>query len=756
MNKLKPGFFLFFSLAIGHLCFAQNIRRSVVDSLMTVLKTARADTNQLHILNRLGRYYLTNGDKEHQAMRDTALIFFNKELDLAGRLPAKGDKEHIESLCCLGETYLAKDNYEQGRALFVQAADYYGKTGDKKMQGKILLRFGEAIRTKFPVLSDKQIITTANLYEKAAALFITTGDSRDEITAYLDMAYLHSRYYQSDEAEADCLRAIKKYKGRFDTEMSRIYFRLSIIERYRGNLNKALQYALESIKLTEKSNDKNLIVSARPWQYGELALIYDALGLTENSIIWYKKCLALRENLPIKLEFKYRTAGFIAQGLIKQKKFKEAFDTVLGIEKRHPPDNNYSKAIISEIKANCYNALGNYKKAEELYLLSLKLFGDETGDEIVTLAKYDVAKFYIKMNEYKKAAFYLNEGLEKGMSITMSRDWNLIFYKIDSANGNFASALQHHIQYKRFNDSIFNLEKNKQIQELQIRYETDQKEHDIQSLKKNSEFEHEKVEQANNMRNLTLAGSALLIVVLGLIYRNYKVKQRTNDVLSALVKEKDGLLKEKEWLIKEIHHRVKNNLQIVMGLLQRQSAYIDNQAALQAIQNSESRMHSIALIHQKLYQSENLDLINMAEYINELVSYLKETTETGNQLRFEKDIEPVNLNVSQAVPLGLILNEAITNSIKYAYPHGECGIIKITLKRASDGQMVLTVEDDGQGIKGEFDFTKSNTLGMNLMKGLSKQIGGKFELGNQMGVTVRISFHAEQPIKPVHELVKAE
>ena len=127
------------------------------------------------------------------------------------------------------------------------------------------------------------------------------------------------------------------------------------------------------------------------------------------------------------------------------------------------------------------------------------------------------------------------------------------------------------------------------------------------------------------------------------------------------------LLKDKEWLIKEVHHRVKNNLQMVISLLNSQSIYLNDEAAVVAIQESQRRMHAMSLIHQKLYQSENVGVIDMRAYINEFISYLKDIFETGSSIRFEQDVDPIKLDVGQAVPVGLILNEVITNSIKYAF-----------------------------------------------------------------------------------------
>lgn len=161
----------------------------------------------------------------------------------------------------------------------------------------------------------------------------------------------------------------------------------------------------------------------------------------------------------------------------------------------------------------------------------------------------------------------------------------------------------------------------------------------------------------------------------GLIYNRYRLKRRSNLVLEQKQGEINAqnellrkILNEKEWLLREIHHRVKNNLQIVISLLNTQSAYLDNEDALVAIRNSQNRMHAMSLIHQKLYQSDNLAEIDMKWYIKELVDYMIECFGTDNKIQFTLETEAIKLDVAQAVPLGLILNEAISNVIKYAFP----------------------------------------------------------------------------------------
>jgi two-component sensor histidine kinase len=196
----------------------------------------------------------------------------------------------------------------------------------------------------------------------------------------------------------------------------------------------------------------------------------------------------------------------------------------------------------------------------------------------------------------------------------------------------------------------------------------------------------------------------------------------------------EALQCEKEWLMKEIHHRVKNNLQIVISLLSTQSNYIDNDIAYNAIRESQHRMQSISLIHQKLYQSENLARVDIRSYIAELVTYLRESFETDPRISFELDIVPIDLDVTRAVPLGLILNEAITNAIKYAFPDERIGKISICIKEDEDKTFLLRIHDDGIGSPVISDIQSRKSLGMSLMHGLSKQLSGSFSVKNDEGI----------------------
>src|SRR5690606_9508998 len=153
---------------------------------------------------------------------------------------------------------------------------------------------------------------------------------------------------------------------------------------------------------------------------------------------------------------------------------------------------------------------------------------------------------------------------------------------------------------------------------------------------------------------------------------------------------------------REIHHRVKNNFHIVASLLEIQSSYLKNKAALSAIQDSQRRIHSMSIIHQKLYQSDSLSIIHMPEYIYELVEYLKDSYAVRKEIGFTLKIENIALDQAIAITLGLILNEAITNSLKYAFSKTDHGRIAISLKYVTDSHILLTIQDNGSGLPRNF------------------------------------------------------
>ncbi len=200
------------------------------------------------------------------------------------------------------------------------------------------------------------------------------------------------------------------------------------------------------------------------------------------------------------------------------------------------------------------------------------------------------------------------------------------------------------------------------------------------------------------------------------------------------------LLKDKEMLIKEIHHRVKNNLTVISSLLSLQSRYIKDESDKDLFKESENRAKSMALIHERLYRSENVKSIDFSDYITSLSRDLFDTYVTSkDKIQLKLDVENIMVDVDNTVPLGLIINELVTNCLKYAFPSNRPGTININFHKIGS-EYVLEVIDDGIGLPEDFDMDKSDSLGMRLISGLTSQLDGEMEMSNESGTTFRIRF----------------
>ncbi|ABS56322.1 signal transduction histidine kinase [Methanoregula boonei 6A8] len=199
-------------------------------------------------------------------------------------------------------------------------------------------------------------------------------------------------------------------------------------------------------------------------------------------------------------------------------------------------------------------------------------------------------------------------------------------------------------------------------------------------------------------------------------------------------------LREKEVIIKEVHHRVKNNMQVISGFLQLQSNYISDPESAEKLNECQRRVRSMALVHEKLYQSRHLGFINVAEYIKSLVSELQEAYVVQADIRFEVNVENVNINLDTAIPCGLIINELLTNSLKYAFKGRASGTVKISLNLSPDHRFTLKAGDDGTGLPANFDLHSTATLGMQLVQVLVRQLGGEIAIVSQQGTSFVITF----------------
>jgi two-component sensor histidine kinase len=514
-----------------------------------------------------------------------------------------------------------------------------------------------------------------------------------------------------------------------------------------------------------------------------LAICYQENNKYQQAIPYYEKgadlCFKLNDQ-----ESYYTAINGIIGSCIALKRYNTALSYLNSTPKKFARKTLEQQGAYLARKMQLYNFLGRNKEAEALVPTYKQVFGKlhQTLEEnpffyIVDkfIKNYDpLLKHYIQTKQWSK----LSEEFRFLQTLPLKRfsaSSRIIFlgykFKLDSVAGNFSAALTGFQLIRGMQDSLNNAATTRQINELEANYNSIKKDRTIQALNNDAFVQKGKLEKVNRERNITLAGVLGAFLLSVVIYFAYRGKQRSNIRLQrkqeeinaqnhklssllgemeillgdkdSLLKRQEDLLTEKEWLLREIHHRVKNNLQIVMSLLYTQSAYLQNTDAIEAIKDSQNRVQAISIIHQKLYNKSSVATIVLADYINDLARYLNTCYDCNRRrIRFREELDAVNLDISQAVPMGLILNEAITNCIKYAFDV-QGGEILIKAKLTTPETIMLSVSDNGKGLPADFDLTETSSLGMEMMKALSKQLGGSFQISSNPGVVVSVEFKIE-------------
>ncbi|MBA6314674.1 tetratricopeptide repeat-containing sensor histidine kinase [Cellulophaga baltica] len=737
-----------FMISLVSISYSQT--NDVADTQKLLLKLKKSETipQKIEVSLQLGSIYLYKAGTLKKDM-DSANYYFESANKYSESI---NDSEYInQSIYYLAETRFEQQNFEESYLLYHKAINYYKNSNQLEKEAETWLKIADRTKTEINI---KNFMYDENIsnYNNALEIYKKLKLKTKEIFVLKEIADYHLIQGQLDESEKELLNVIKEYKKYNLPNIHHVYNLLCVVSRFKGDFNKSLYYGLIGVDLMIKSKD----TIYAPHFYGNVADMYRELSDPEKSIIWYKKSLSNWENNKYLIDgFLYRQMNYLCKQLILIDKEEEAFHLISDISQKKPPYNSYQKAWLAGAKAAYFRKTLRFDIAEIEYLNMLEWMSDIPNTNFlipISEANFEVAEFYLKRNMHIKAKKYILQSLNVPVGIlaqTRLKEANLMLFKIDSTQGNYIQAISHYQKYKSINDSLFNETKSRQIEEIQIQYETEKKENEIKQLTNEGLLQSNKLRKTTITKNYIFGGLILFVIVSILLYKSYSHKQKSNRKLTSQKGEiaqqnasLQKLLNEKEWLLKEVHHRVKNNLQIVMSLLNTQSDYINSEEALIAIRNSQNRLYAISLIHQKLYKNENITQILMSSYIEDLIAYLVDSFDLLDSVEFIFNMDDTLLDEQQSVPVGLILNEAITNAIKYAFPHKGEGIIEIGLKTIENTCFIL-IKDSGVGLPKDFDFRNTTSLGMSLIKGLSEQLGGTCVIKNCDGVAIEINFTTE-------------
>lgn len=534
------------------------------------------------------------------------------------------------------------------------------------------------------------------------------------------------RMEQLDQAEQVLKSALEKLP---ESETWLLLTNLGYVYERRGELGKAFEFASQTLQLGEKYGDTKAIAMA----YSDISNLFWKQGKSEEGLEYGLKSLALFEQRGIKdLDFDF-TLHVTGNNLVMLGRYQEAlpyFQRSTQIGKQYGFYNNLSDTYIA--LTDLYLALEDYSNAENSGKEALKYAELLQNEFMVVRSLLSLGKVKKEQGFYEEATIYLNRSIRTATEDFGDRYFLGLIYRelAESYEGlqDISNSYRAFKKYHELNQAVFNAEADQRIAQLQTAMDVNQKESIIS-------LQEEALKRQKIIQVFTLLITALMVFFLFFLYRVFVKRKKYSQLL-----ERQNL--EKEFLLKEIHHRVKNNLETISSLLALQTAQIDNTELQDIMVESQNRVQSMGMIHQNLYQGENLAAIEMKNYFVNLGSYIIDSFDATDRISMEVNMDTLELDVDRAIPIGLIVNELITNSLKYAFPDRRKGEIMVSLKEDKE-HLYLRVADNGKGMS-KSKSIEGTGFGTQLVELLTKQLDGKMTLSTQQGTEVFFEFKTKK------------
>ena len=687
--------------------FAQN--QVVIDSLTNELKHTR---NKSEIYNLLGEEYILIKPQKALEFADKAitnaagddistqlaralwiksrvyLSFYNYKMclslaDSARTLFSEAEKydDVINCEVIRATVYMLKGNYRQALDLYDSCASEAKKLGAQEIYGSILINIGRIYRV------------SGNL-DDAMDEFLKVRDIAEEIDdnylkahAYHFIGMVYEDKQDFEPAIENLLKALPLFeKEQLVTQIPYLYISLGSACREIQNYREALEYLKQADKLLKETNDT--------WGLYEvnrhLGLTYSELEQYDSAWVHHNQSLEFSRKIHERAG-ECNSLTYLGDVLIMQGKYTEALE----------------------------------------YLNNALNINAELGNQLVrTNLLYNIGKCQVHMGKVHAGLDNLEKGLSLADSLNLRYERMVLHNEISKAYtrlNNFSEALWHYQQYSNLNDSIYQEEANRNFIEMEKKYQSEKQKQEIGQLKLEKTEQDAAMKVQRYVRDFFILGFLFASIIGFLFYRSYRTRKRADQ--------------EKEALLKEIHHRVKNNLQIISSLLSIQTDNVTDTNVISAVRESQSRVKAMALIHQLLYQDKDLTQINFSTYLPQLLNAISSIfKKEGAEVISEIYAENISFDIDTAIPLGLIVTELAANAYKYAFNGGKDGKLSVRISRQSDHQYLLAVTDNGPGLPDNKKIDELNSMGLRLVKILTNQLDGTFSYEYEHGSAFKILF----------------
>jgi two-component system, sensor histidine kinase PdtaS len=640
-------------------------------------------------------------------------------------------------LCILGDVYSQKI-YEKKFMRFFNAQSLAGKVN------AFDTLHTDHKRDCYPLVKDE-----LNKIREQAII-----DHQDAILDKLtkiegEMYYVYKQYSKAIPLFADLLakHKIKTYK---DSASILYFLKNSYVKLH--SLNKAVEIHKVIMGLKKHHSDID------SWLFHpKLSIIYYEMKM-------YKECLSqqLLEFDEIKTTNSMILGYFNNRGLFWQKfgnldsaltcfnKAKEVFYSNHKDKKEYTVDDEFVLGLIEGNIGQVYIEQKEYNKAIPLLKQDVTSSINVKDFLNAAVSEMELAKCYLNLNQPLVSKRYLDSASVKLATIedyksklNIIKQYAIYYDKI----GSYRQSIDHYNKYINFKDSIDNRENLKELISSQVASQVAEKESLILENQKNIREKNAEVSKYKTIRNALLFCGLILIFAVFFVsiqLKKTKTQKQLLEIKNQQIETRNEIihksLSEKDMLIKEVHHRVKNNLQIISSLLKLQSAKTSNLEIQNSLGEAQERINSMALLHQMLYRNNQMTSLFFDEYLESLISQISGSFSlTKKNITIDKNLIELELDLDTAIPLGLITNELMSNAYKHAF-NGKDGVIKVELSKLVKNTYQLKISDNGQGLAADFDLSSSESLGLDIVAILSEQINAELKIYNDNGAHFDIVF----------------
>ncbi len=672
-----------------------------IDSLKSVLAISQNDSVNLKVYRELGRVL-------EMKDFDTAMYYFNKAISLAAK--NNWSEEEAKTHINIGFAYLYSKNSKKSIEKLKQGLDIYISTGNKKEQLDTYYNLG------YFYANFENFSRSIEYFNKAARLGEELNNEKRLTGIYNNLGLIYHYIGHYDKANALHFKSLHISERIGNKSVGFTHVNIGLNYNQQKKYRKSLEHNKIALELFLEEGNKSYVAHVLK----NIGDNFSDLYQLDSAEYYYNKSFAIYKELDDKESIARHQ---MLMGILNQKNGNLEIAELKYYEALNSVPENGSRRLVFAINSNLAGL--NF------------IFADSVAGNRL--------KYLKKAVNYASNMYDISKELQSLSKETESLE---MLYKAYMKIGNSQEAIKYADRYIVAIDSLYSEQKQKTITDIQIKYETEKKELEIELLNSENDLISAKLDNSNTARKnqkmviyLLTLGFLMVCVFIFVIYKFYRQTKRVNNVLY----QKNDIIskqnEEKEILLKEIHHRVKNNLQLISSLFDLQMDKSDNIKVRSVFTDAQSRLKSIAIIHEILNQNENKNVISFKSFINELTESICYSLSGNKKISLSTEVgDDLLFDIKKTISLGLIINELLTNSIKYACSEEVTSIIKITITRLNKNDIMLEFSDNGDGLPQGFDIDSADSLGLRLVNVLIEQLSGKINYIFDSGAKFTIEF----------------